>query len=229
LRWKADHNWLWNGGTMTTAGNLVFQGTADGWLSAYDASTGKRLWRFNTGLGIISQPISYSVHATQYVALLVGYGAPNPYNMPSMNPGWKFNAQPRRLLTFKLGGKATLPATAPPSLVVNALDDASLKLDSTQVAAGRKLFAACSGCHGGGAVSSGAPGPDLRESRIALDRNALYNVLHEGAFMPKGMPRFENFTREQVEQIYVYIRERARAARKDDAKHGTSEDSSGPS
>ncbi len=211
-RWRVDHDWLWNGGTLTTAGGLVFQGTADGVFSAYNAETGERLWHFNAGLGIISQPIAYALDGVQYIALLVGYGAPNPYQIPTMNPGWKFNAQPRRLLVFKLDGTAKLPPTAPPSWEVNAVDDPSLALNPADVAAGRQLFSACAGCHGGGAESAGAPGPDLRESPIALNVDALYRVLHEGAFLRSGMPRYEELTREDVRQLHAYIRDRARAA-----------------
>ena len=60
-----QHDTLWNGGTLSTAGDLVFQGTADGYLSAYDAASGPRLWRFNAGLGIIAPPMSYQAHGKQ--------------------------------------------------------------------------------------------------------------------------------------------------------------------
>ena len=59
-RWNVPLDWMWNGGTLTTGGNLVFQGTADGYFSAYDATNGARVWRFNAGLGIIAAPISYA-------------------------------------------------------------------------------------------------------------------------------------------------------------------------
>src|SRR3546814_1242167 len=48
-RWKVHHDFLWNGGVLSTAGNLVFQGTADGYFTAYDAESGKQLWQFNAG------------------------------------------------------------------------------------------------------------------------------------------------------------------------------------
>ncbi len=209
-KWRVDHDWLWNGGTMTTAGGLVFQGTADGWFTAYDTDSGDTLWRFYANLGIISQPVTFAIDGTQYVSLLVGYGAPNPDNFPTMNAGWKFNAQPRRLLTFKLNGDAKLPVTAPPSWAVNALDDPELNLNPEDVNAGRALYSYCGGCHGGHVASSGAPGPDLRESKIALDVDTLYTVLTQGAFMASGMPKFDQFTKEQVKQLHAYIRDRAR-------------------
>jgi quinohemoprotein ethanol dehydrogenase len=207
-RWKIDHDWIWNGGTLTTAGNLVFQGTADGYLSAYDGATGQRLWHYNAGLGIVAAPISYAVNGTQYVAVLVGYAGPNGSAM--MNVGWKFGAQPRRLLVFRLDGKATLPPTAPPDLKVHALDDPSLVLNPADIEAGRKLFPQCQGCHGANAESAGSPGPDLRESAVALDRQALWTVLHQNTLLDRGMPPFDHLTEAQVGQLHAFIRSRAR-------------------
>jgi quinohemoprotein ethanol dehydrogenase len=55
----------------------------------------------------------------------------------------------------------------------------------------------------------------LRESKIALDPDGLWSVVHDGALLQNGMPRFPQFTREQVMQIYAYIRARARDAMKE--------------
>jgi len=59
-RWKVPRASLWNGGVMSSAGGLVFQGTGDGELEAYDAQSGARLWHFDAKLGIVSTPITYS-------------------------------------------------------------------------------------------------------------------------------------------------------------------------
>ncbi len=209
-RWTIRQRWMWNGGTLSTAGGLVFQGDNDGWLTAYDGVDGKQLWRFDTGLGIIAPPISYSWRGTQYVSLLVGWAGPNPYGHGLMPTGWRYNAQPRRLLTFKLNGKAKLPPTAPYDETVHPLDDPALELDAAAVAAGAKLYLPCSGCHGGEAQSAGAPGPDLRESPLALDREAFTKVIRDGASLSKGMPRFPELSDEQLSQLYSYIREMAR-------------------
>jgi len=65
---------LWSG-TLATAGDLVFYGTMDGWFKAVDAVSGKLLWRFKTGSGIIGQPISYrGPDGRQYIAVLSGVG-----------------------------------------------------------------------------------------------------------------------------------------------------------
>jgi PQQ-dependent dehydrogenase (methanol/ethanol family) len=65
---------LWSG-TLATAGDVVFYGTMDGWLKALDATSGKLLWQFKTGSGIIGQPISYRApDGKQHVAVLAGVG-----------------------------------------------------------------------------------------------------------------------------------------------------------
>lgn len=210
--WRVRHDTLWNGGTLSTAGGLVFQGTADGYFSAYDAKTGKQLWRFNAGLGIVSPPISYSVGGKQYVSVLVGYGGTTAV-FPQMNVGWKYGAQPRRLLTFALDGNAALAPTPPADMKVHAVDDPSIQINDTDVVAGRAMVnSICVACHGLNLVSSGTPAPDLRESGIALYEESLWTVLHEGTLMSRGMPRFETLTREQVRQIHAYIRAGAREA-----------------
>jgi quinohemoprotein ethanol dehydrogenase len=209
--WRLWLPTLWNGGTLATAGNLVFQGTAAGYLSAYDASSGRRLWRFNAGLGIIAAPISYSAAGRQYVSVLVGYGGSAAIGSRFMNVGWKFGA-PRRLLTFTLGGRATLAPSAPPDLAVSAVVGPMVKVDGAQIAEGHALYAACAICHGQDLVGAGGPAPDLRASRVAADPASLWVVLHDGALLPKGMPRFETLTRAQVTAIYAYIRAGARAA-----------------
>lgn len=57
------------GGTLTTAGGLVFFGDDSGSLEAVDAATGRALWHFNTGQGFHASPMTYSVNDTQYVAV----------------------------------------------------------------------------------------------------------------------------------------------------------------
>lgn len=209
--WKVPHETIWNGGTLSTAGNLVFQGTGDGYFSAYDAENGKLLWRFNAAHGIVAAPISYSVGGRQYVSVLAGYGGTTAVWGDIMNAGWKYGAQPRRLLTFALDGGATLPPTAPPDMTVHALDDSSVRLKDADVEAGKALYSQCLGCHGFRLQGTGSPGPDLRESQIALHEENLWPILHDGALLDHGMPRFDNLTKAQVHQLYSYIRAGARA------------------
>jgi quinohemoprotein ethanol dehydrogenase len=210
--WNVWHDAIWNGGVLSTAGNLVFQGDADGYFSAYDATRGTRLWQFNAGLGIGAAPISYAVHGKQYVSVLVGYGGSTAAWGSLMNVGWKYGAQPRRLLTFALAGEATLPPSPPRDMTLHALDKPSYKINAADVAAGHDLFIACAACHGRNLVSPGSPAPDLRESEVALDRDSLWTVVHGGVLIEHGMPQFASFSRQQVDQIYAYIRAGAREA-----------------
>jgi quinohemoprotein ethanol dehydrogenase len=212
-RWRVLLPTLWNGGTLATAGDLVFQGTGDGYFTAYDASTGASLWRFNAGLGIIGAPITYSVHGQQYVSVLVGYGGATAIWSELMPAGWKYGAQPRRLLTFTLDGKAALPPTAPPDKSVKALDDPTIQISEADVRAGQAIFnVACALCHGLNLHSAGSPGPDLRESTIALSEQGVWAVVHEGTLLERGMPQYPTFGEPQVRQIYAYIRAGARKA-----------------
>lgn len=68
---------LW-AGTLTTAGNLVFTGTTDGYVKAFDAKTGKELWRFQTGSGIVSVPVTWETDGEQYIGVSSGFGGAVP-------------------------------------------------------------------------------------------------------------------------------------------------------
>jgi quinohemoprotein ethanol dehydrogenase len=206
--WRAPLDTIWNGGAMATAGGLVFQGAADGYLRALDARTGQPLWKTYTGMGIIAAPMSYAAGGKQYVSILVGYGGSAAIWGELMQSGWNYRA-PRRLLTFAIDGKAAMPPSPPRDFAVHPLDDPKVKLDPADVAAGYALSLPCAVCHGRNLVSTGGPAPDLRESQIALDPDSFYSVVHEGVLMQNGMPRFA-FTRPQVMQLWAYVRSRAR-------------------
>ncbi|QFG36063.1 alcohol dehydrogenase (cytochrome c) [Paracoccus pantotrophus] len=68
---------LW-AGTLATAGNLVFTGTSDGFVKGFDAETGAELWKFNTGSGIVSSPITWEMDGKQYLGIASGYGGAVP-------------------------------------------------------------------------------------------------------------------------------------------------------
>jgi len=209
--WTVQHDHYWNGGTLSTAGGIVFQGTADGWFNAYRATSGDRLWKFNAGLGIMAAPMSYSVNGKQYVSVLVGWGGTVAALSDVTDIGWKYGAQPRRILTFALEADAQLPSSPQRDMKVDALDDPEAVLDEGDIAAGRALHLACAACHGAGFRSPGAPGPDLRESAIALRLDTFSQLVREGR-MEKGMPKFEWLSDDQVRYLWAYNRARAREA-----------------
>ena len=68
---------LW-GGVMTTAGDLVFTGTPEGYLKAFDARSGEELYRFNTGSGVVGTPITWEMDGEQYVSVASGWGGAVP-------------------------------------------------------------------------------------------------------------------------------------------------------
>lgn len=211
-RWRVTYPHMWNGGTLATKGGLVFQGDGEGLFHAYDARTGHQLWRFDAKLGIIGAPAAFSIDRDEYVAVLVGYGGGVGYMPEYASPGWKYNLQPRRLLAFKLDANGRLPATPARDLTLQALDDPGLRLDEAGVNAGRVLFGGqCAGCHGVGAQSPGTA-PDLRESALALNLNAFSEVLRSGALQSNGMPKFGDYSADEIRNVFMYIRAAAREA-----------------
>ena len=68
---------LW-GGVMTTAGGLVFFGTPEGKFIALDDATGEELWSFQTGSGIVGQPVTWEMDGEQYVSVVSGWGGAVP-------------------------------------------------------------------------------------------------------------------------------------------------------
>ena len=68
---------LW-GGVLTTAGNLVFTGTPEGFLKAFDAKTGAEVWKFQTGSGVVGCPITWEMDGEQYVGVVSGWGGAVP-------------------------------------------------------------------------------------------------------------------------------------------------------
>ena len=68
---------LW-GGVLTTNGNLVFTGTPEGFLKAFDAETGQELWSFQTGSGVVGSPITWEMDGEQYIGVASGWGGAVP-------------------------------------------------------------------------------------------------------------------------------------------------------
>jgi len=72
IAWKHKTPQPLIGGVLATAGGLVFNGEANGWFKAFDAKTGKELWKFNCGAGVNAPAVSYMVGGKQYVAVAAG-------------------------------------------------------------------------------------------------------------------------------------------------------------
>ena len=163
--WEVAQTNYWNPGTMTTAGNLVFQGRIDGTFAAYDARNGKALWSVNVGSGISAPPITYSVGGKQYVSLLVGWGgaAISLGGGSSMAQyGWGFKGQTRQLLTFALDSRQALPDVGKPSFA-KPIVPPDFKPEPHLVDRGQAVYTgSCVWCHSAGA------------SRFALTRSGSH-------------------------------------------------------
>ncbi|MBC7519824.1 MAG: PQQ-dependent dehydrogenase, methanol/ethanol family [Sandarakinorhabdus sp.] len=221
-RWTVKHPGPTNGGTLVTAGNVVFQGTAGGEFRAYAADTGKQLWSFPTQTGVIAGPITYSVKGEQYVAVMAGWGGVWDLFAGDVSRKSGLVRNISRVQVFKLGGKAELPA-APP-MAVAVLDPPPFTGTAAQVAEGASLYSnKCIFCHGVAAIA-GALVPDLRHS-VALDRPKLWQeIVHDGLLKERGMVAWsKEFTPDQIEKIRQYVISRAN----DDKRFETSEKSSG--
>jgi quinohemoprotein ethanol dehydrogenase len=200
----------YNGGVAVTAGNLVFQGNARGRFVAYAADTGAILWSFDAQDGIVAQPISYSVHGSQYVTVITGFSGIAAALGPQVAQfGWDYRTQRRRVVTFALDGKASLPLVAAATHVKNA-DDPSFLIDNALVDKGNVVYAEhCLLCHGLAAVAAGGA-PDLRKSSIPLDAVAFERVVRSGALKSKGMPQFQELQDEDLNGLRNFIRYQAR-------------------
>ena len=207
--WRAEHPGPWNGGTLATAGDVVFQGTIDGKFKAFNAENGNELWQFDAQTGVSAGPISYAIDGEQYVAVMAGHGGifgtliPN-FDGPKAHPNG-------RLLVFKLGGTLSLPDFdrnySKPFASDTSTESAGITAHTKgEIEEGRILYETyCAGCHAVGTLSSGVI-PDLKRSAFATSKEAWAAVLLEGALESRGMVSFSNLlSAEQAESIRGYI------------------------
>lgn len=213
-RWTVDHFGPWNGGVLSTAGGLVFQGASDAHFAAYDAETGKRLWRYFTQTGVVAAPISYELGGEQYVTVATGWGGAYALIAGGVVPTGS-EAKVGRVLTFKLGAKAELPDIAVPEQV-RAAPPASTAAPEV-IMAGAKAYAQnCTVCHGDRAMSSGLV-PNLRYSPLLGDAALWNSVIREGARASLGMGDFGGILDEETsEAIRAYVISEANSGRAED-------------
>jgi quinohemoprotein ethanol dehydrogenase len=187
------------GGVLTTAGNLVFQSVKHD-LKAYDAASGKEIWRYPLQASAIAAPITYSLDGVQYLALMVGSGGGNGQGGSNRSD----IPVPGRLLVFKLGGKALAPTHNP---IVRPLVDVSKAQPSTADAVAGDVFynQYCRYCHGGNFIY-----PDLSRSRAILSQSSFKAIVHDGMLENRGMVGFSSFLTEQdVEAVRAFLLKRA--------------------
>ena len=193
-----------NGGTMTTAGNLLFEGTINKTFAAYRADNGKKLWEMPVGSVPVSGPITYMVKGKQYVAVNAGWNSAIVSKLTNPD-GSPFSYAPARLLVFALDAKGVALPPAPPSAEIPP--PPTTRVDPNQRAAGEALYVRnCQSCHGPNAHGGVK---DLRHMTAETHADFL-NIVLGGKRAALGMPNFgDRLTKEQAEAIHAYLIARA--------------------
>ena len=207
IKWQVEYPAALNGGVLTTAGNLVFQGTADGYLYAYKADTGEKVWEKEIQTGIVAPPVTYTVDGTQYVAVLAGWGGVNITSGDARTSAAAKYGNDGRLLVFKIGGTAELQKLALRDQSIPVWP--ALTADEETVAKGELSFTRhCAFCHGQGAISPGVT-PDLRRMNENT-REHFDDIVRGGMLKDNGMASFADLlSEEDVASIKSYIQKRA--------------------
>jgi PQQ-dependent dehydrogenase (methanol/ethanol family) len=205
-RWSVDRKVPLNGGVLSTAGNLVFQGTADGSFEAFDARDGRRLWKFDTHSTIMAAPSTAMVNGTQYILVPSGNGGSAAMRAIPRLMNTEVTLAPSRLLAFRLDGQSGLPPTAPDEIP----QPPRPRQPRAQAEKGGKLFEinGCTACHGELAAGSGPGIPDLRKLTEAK-HTLLKQIVVDGLFRPAGMPSYPEMSDADLEAIRAYLINRA--------------------
>lgn len=210
-KWRVQYSGPLNGGVLSTAGNLVFQGNGEGFVNAYRASDGEKLWEYPAQTGVVAPPVSYSVNGEQYLTVLAGWGGIISLMTGPMtfNAGEPINRS--RILTFKLGGKARLPPADDTPREMPQLADGALNPEL--VREGFEHYDDfCTPCHGAGAVGGGSV-PDLRYSAFLQQADLWARVVRDGLLSSRGMVSFAaELSKEESEAIRHYVMDRNRYA-----------------
>jgi quinohemoprotein ethanol dehydrogenase len=204
--WTVRHPKPSNGGTLSTAGNLVFQGTWDGVFTAYDAANGDPLWQYQSDSAILAGPITYELDGDQYVAVAQGSGG--VVMLTIGDEVRKNTVNQNRLLVFKRGKseKGFLP-----------IDDSVVQIqplhghsdtDDATIKNGEYLYHTnCASCHGIDATSNYVV-PDLRYMTEKTHEDFATIVLG-GSLTHKGMIGFyETLNLDDVNMIHEYLKDK---------------------
>ena len=203
--WTVRHPKPSNGGTLSTAGDLVFQGTWDGAFAAYDALSGDQLWQYQSDSAILAGPITYELDGEQYVAVTQGSGG---VVMLTIGEEIRKNfVNQNRLLVFKRGDFNLERLTADNTMA--SLESVKFEhdLDIARVKNGEYLYHNnCASCHGLDAKSNYVV-PDLRYMSEETHDNFATIVLG-GSLTHKGMIGFyETLSLDDVAMIHDYLRD----------------------
>jgi len=207
-RWEVALGAPANGGTLSTAGNLVFTGDQLGRIIAFHAETGEELWSYKTGSAVIAPPITYELDGRQYLAVVSGVASA----MSSAIPHRHFEHVTRgaSLTVFRLfDEEAPLPPSEPPLPVSRAGSRESSGFHGTKnlgeaAEAGRIVYdRICVACHGRNLVTTGVVALDLRKFPLAEKTRFVRSVTHGAGDMP---PFAKVLSEAEITTIFEYIR-----------------------
>ena len=199
--WRHRNALPYNGGVLHTAGGLVFQGTAEGYLNAYDAASGEQLGSFTAGGAIRGAPSTVVADGRQYI--IVPAGAPSTSAASAGLTDYSSTVESRsrpRLLAFVLGGDAPAPAWAAQLTFPKPPVD---RYPSEVASMGEAIYelAGCVACHGYGGQSIGGAAADLR-MRLPVNLEHFKAVL--GGLLAPRMPKVE-LDDVSSEALYAYL------------------------
>ena len=202
LVWQMKLPNVWNGGALSTAGGLVFHGTAMGHFYAMNDETGETLLNLFLGTGMIAPPVTYSVDGEQYVAIMAGWGGP-AFNTLAGNEALLQYSNAGRIMAFKLDGtKIRLPTPIAPRGPFPEPPD--IQASAETIEQGRQAYVMnCGGCHG--MYGSTPMLSDLR--RLTPEKHNIFKqIVLEGVLEPLGMGNFaDDLNEEEVDAIQAYI------------------------
>ena len=219
-RWSVEEEIATNGGVLSTAGNLVFQGQGNGEFAAFTGDTGKKAWSIDSGSAIESIPVTYTVNGEQYVLVPVGWGSGSRLFAPSWTMATPRSKRgPSRLLAFKLGGNVSFPT--PADIVPPVPKPPKQTADAATIQEGEKLYKTfyCDGCHspdldGSSAWVLDGAIPDLRYAPPDV-HSQWYAIVLAGTHWDQGMPGFADppkfafphlrMTTAQADAIHAYV------------------------
>ncbi len=202
--WKVKHDKPANGGVLSTAGDLVFQGTGEGIFAAYDADNGDALWQYQSDSAVLAGPMTYELDGEQYIAVAQGSGGTV---MLTIGDNLKRNkVNKNKLLVFKLGDFGLTKTVADESLATILPLSEEVNATPEVIKQGEELYGHnCGTCHGISAKSNYVV-PDLRYMSDQTHRDFVAIVLG-GSRAHKGMAGFyETHSIEDVEAIHSYLK-----------------------